>query len=314
MCGRYASARTRIELLEEFEVERDRVSEPLEPDYNVAPTKPVYAVLTRRPRGADDHQDDDGQAAAGRTGQEQPAAGRAADEPAHGLARELRVVRWGLVPFWAKDPSIGSRMINARAETVSVKPSFRRAFARRRCLLPADGYYEWYRPGDDAKAAKQPYYFCRADGGSLAFAGLYELWRNREFPDDHPDAWLWTSTIITTSAPDEIGRIHDRMPMVIRPELWADWLDPGNSDATGLLGLMAPAGSGDLITRPVSTQVNSVRNNGPRLIEPAGPEPAESEPAGPDSAGRPGEPPARSPRLRSGASPGAPGCDPDTLF
>jgi putative SOS response-associated peptidase YedK len=327
MCGRYASARTRIELLEEFEVERDRVSEPLEPDYNVAPTKGVYAVLTRRPR---EQQDGD-----------EPVPG---ETPAPAEARELRVVRWGLVPFWAKDPSIGSRMINARAETVSVKPSFRRAFARRRCLLPADGYYEWYRPGDDAKAAKQPYYFCRADGGSLAFAGLYELWRNREFPGDHPEAWLWTSTIITTSAPDEIGRIHDRMPMVIRPELWADWLDPGNSDTAGLLALMAPAGSGALLTRPVSTQVNSVRNNGPGLIEPAGPEaakrepaepeaavpeaakpepaepepaepePAEPEPAGPDSAGRPGEPPARSPRLRSGASPGAPGSDPDTLF
>jgi len=307
MCGRYASARTRIELLEEFEVERDRVSEPLEPDYNVAPTKGVYAVLTRRPR---EQQDGD-----------EPVPG---ETPAPAEARELRVVRWGLVPFWAKDPSIGSRMINARAETVSVKPSFRRAFARRRCLLPADGYYEWYRPGDDAKAAKQPYYFCRADGGSLAFAGLYELWRNREFPGDHPEAWLWTSTIITTSAPDEIGRIHDRMPMVIRPELWADWLDPGNSDTAGLLALMAPAGSGALLTRPVSTQVNSVRNNGPRLIEAAGreaagpeaagPEPAEPEPAGPDSAGRPGEPPARSPRLRSGASPGAPGSDPDTLF
>jgi putative SOS response-associated peptidase YedK len=292
MCGRYASARKRIELLEEFEVERDRVSEPLEPDYNVAPTKGVYAVLTRRPREQQDRDEQQG-----------------ADEPVPGEARELRVVRWGLVPFWAKDPSIGSRMINARAETVSVKPSFRRAFARRRCLLPADGYYEWYRPGDDAKAAKQPYYFCRADGGSLAFAGLYELWRNREFPDDHPDAWLWTSTIITTSAPDEIGRIHDRMPMVIRPDLWADWLDPGNSDTADLLGLMAPAGSSGLITRPVSTEVNSVRNNGPALIEPA-----EPEPAGPDSAGRPGEPPARSPKLRSGASPGAPGNDPDTLF
>ena len=316
MCGRYASARTRIELLEEFEVERDRVSEPLEPDYNVAPTKGVYAVLARRLRGADDHHDDGGQPAGGRAGQGQPAAGqgqpaagRAADEPAPDLARELRVVRWGLVPFWAKDPSIGSRMINARAETVSVKPSFRQAFARRRCLLPADGYYEWYRPGDDAKAAKQPYYFCRADGGPLALAGLYELWRNREFPDDHPDAWLWTSTIITTSAPDEIGRIHDRMPMVIRPELWADWLDPGNSETADLLGLMAPAGSSGLITRRVSTEVNSVRNNGPALIEPA-----EPEPAGPDPAGRPGEPPARSPRLPSGASPGAPGSDPDTLF
>jgi putative SOS response-associated peptidase YedK len=302
MCGRYASARTRIELLEEFEVERDRVSEPLEPDYNVAPTKGVYAVLTRRPR---ERQDTD-----------EPAPGEA---PAPAEARELRVVRWGLVPFWAKDPSIGSRMINARAETVSVKPSFRRAFARRRCLLPADGYYEWHRPGDDAKAAKQPYYFYPADGSSLALAGLYELWRNREFPDDHPDAWLWTSTIITTSAPDEIGRIHDRMPMVIRPELWADWLDPGNSDTADLLGLMAPAGASGLITRPVSTEVNSVRNNGPALIEPAEPEPAEPEPAehepaGQDSAGRPGEPPARSPRLRSGASPGVPGNDPDTLF
>jgi hypothetical protein len=99
------------------------------------------------------------------------------------------------------------------------------------------------------------------------------------------------------------------MPMVIRPELWADWLDPGNSDTAGLLGLMAPAGSGGLLIRPVSTQVNSVRNNGPALIEPA-----EPEPAGPDSAGRPGEPPGRSPRLPSGASPGAPGSDPDTLF
>ena len=208
---------------------------------------------------------------------EQAADGAAGDAPAAGTARELRVVRWGLVPFWAKDPSIGSRMINARAETVSVKPAFRRAFARRRCLLPADGYYEWYRPaaglnaGTGAKAAKQPYYITRADGGPLAFAGLYELWRNREFPDDHPAAWLWTSTIITTSAPDELGRIHDRMPMVIRPEFWADWLDPGNDDTGDLLGLLAPAGSGGLISRPVSTAVNSVRNNGPRLIEPVEP-------------------------------------------
>ena len=132
------------------------------------------------------------------------------------------MVRWGLVPFWAKDRAIGSRMINARAETVDAKPAFRAAFARRRCLLPADGYYEWYQPGGDAKAAKraakQPYYIHRADGGPLAFAGLYELWRDRAVPDDHPDAWLWTATIITTSAPDELGRIHDRMPMVISPD------------------------------------------------------------------------------------------------
>ena len=261
MCGRYASARSRIELLEEFGVERDRVSEPLEPDYNVAPTKPVYAVLTRRPRGSSQPAGD------------QAAPARAAEVPAAGEARELRVVRWGLVPSWAKDPSIGSRMINARAETVSVKPAFRGAFARRRCLLPADGYYEWYRPGGDAKAARQPYYIYREDGGPLAFAGLYELWLDPSFPGDHPDAWLWTSTIITTSAPDGLGRIHDRMPMVIGPERWADWLDPGSSDVADLLSLLAPASSGGLIWRPVSTAVNSVRNNGPALIEPAEPEP-----------------------------------------
>jgi len=261
MCGRYASARSRIELLEEFGVERDRVSEPLEPDYNVAPTKPVYAVLTRRPRGSSQPAGD------------QAAPARAAEVPAAGEARELRVVRWGLVPSWAKDPSIGSRMINARAETVSVKPAFRGAFARRRCLLPADGYYEWYRPGGDAKAARQPYYIYREDGGPLAFAGLYELWRDPSFPGDHPDAWLWTSTIITTSAPDGLGRIHDRMPMVIGPERWADWLDPGSSDAADLLPLLAPASTARLIWRPVSTAVNSVRNNGPALIEPAEPEP-----------------------------------------
>src|SRR5579875_3652145 len=150
MCGRYASARKRIELLEEFGVQRDRVDKPLEPDYNVAPTKPVYAVLTRSAHGgrnAGDTRDTrNGRDArdAGDAGGE-AASGPAADEP----RRELRVVRWGLVPPWAKDPSIGSRLINARAETVSEKPAFRSAFARRRCLLPADGYFEWQRiPAD----------------------------------------------------------------------------------------------------------------------------------------------------------------------
>ena len=134
MCGRYASARKRIELLEEFRVERDRVSEPLEPDYNVAPTKRVYAVVTRDARPAERGR---------RTASRSPAGYRPATS---GVARELRVVRWGLVPFWAKDPKIGSRLINARAETVASKPAFRHAFKRRRCLLPADGYYEWQRP------------------------------------------------------------------------------------------------------------------------------------------------------------------------
>ncbi|MEP7024358.1 MAG: SOS response-associated peptidase, partial [Actinomycetota bacterium] len=275
MCGRYASARKRIELLEEFSVQSDEVGEPLEPDYNVAPTKGVYAVLTRRPRSS----------AAGEQADEQAGGEQAASAPPAPV-RQLRTVRWGLVPSWAKDPSIGSRMINARAETVSEKPAFRRAFAHRRCLLPADGYYEWQQPskagqaGQSGKAAdrpgraaKQPYYIYRADGASLAFAGLYEFWRDRTLPDDHPGAWLTTATIVTTSAPDELGQIHDRMPMVIGPDAWAEWLDPDNADAGGLLGLLAPAAAGGLITRPVSTEVNSVRHNGPQLIEPAEPGP-----------------------------------------
>jgi putative SOS response-associated peptidase YedK len=253
MCGRYASARKRLELLEEFRIERDRVQAPLEPDYNVAPTKPIYAVATRE-------------------------------------ERELRVVRWGLVPFWAKDPKIGSRLINARAETVAAKPAFRHAFKRRRCLLPADGYYEWQRPDGSSSdaagsssgaaggrgaaagrsrggAAKQPYFITRGDGRPLAFAGLYELWRDPALPEDHERAQLWTATIITTSAPDDLGRIHDRMPMVIDPARWPDWLDPSYDDPAGLVTLLAPAASSGLISYPVSTAVNSVRNNGPELMK-----------------------------------------------
>jgi putative SOS response-associated peptidase YedK len=256
MCGRYASTRKRIELLEEFSVQRDKVTEPLEPDYNVAPTKPVYAVLDRveqtSERPGHDRDDDPGD-----QGDRGGPAGQA--------ERELRVVRWGLVPFWAKDVKIGSRMINARAETVAEKPAFRRAFARRRCLLPADGYYEWQsQPG----VAKQPIYISRADGRSLAFAGLYELWRDPTVGRDDEDAWLWTATVITTSAPDELGMIHDRMPMIIDPAGWADWLDPASSDVADLRGLLSPAAASGLTTYPVSTEVNSVRNNGPQLIEP----------------------------------------------
>jgi putative SOS response-associated peptidase YedK len=247
MCGRYASARSRIELLEEFVVERDRTDEPLRADYNVAPTKPVYAVLTRAPRPDKE---------TGETGKAE---------------RELRVVRWGLVPSWAKDPSIGSRLINARAETVAEKPSFRAAFARRRCLLPADGYYEWQAPPAGTTGKKQPYFICKPDHGVLAFAGLYEFWRDKSLAADDPASWLWTTTIITTSAPDELGEIHDRMPMLIDPAHWADWLDPGNTDVADLQALLAPAQSTGLINYPVAPLVNSVRNNGPELTEQADP-------------------------------------------
>jgi putative SOS response-associated peptidase YedK len=304
MCGRYASARKRIELLEEFRVERDRVVEPLEPDYNVAPTKRVYAVMTRDQRPSESAADPEDEAGA-RTG-----SGPA--EPS-GVARELRVVRWGLVPFWAKDPKIGSRMINARAETVSSKPAYRHAFKRRRCLLPADGYYEWQAPdGTEAdtpggKGPKQPYFITRGDGGPLAFAGLYELWRDSALPEDHERAWLWTATIITTSAPDELGKIHDRMPMVIEPDRWADWLDPAAGDPADLAALLAPAAASRLISYPVSTTVNSVRNNGAELItrvELASPAPGQGSAA----------PGGRSGRSRSVASQGTSGSVADKLL
>jgi putative SOS response-associated peptidase YedK len=242
MCGRFVSARKRLELLEEFEVERDRVaaspdSEP-GPDYNVAPTKRVFAVLERPAKD---------------------------EEP---QARELRLLRWGLIPSWAKDASIGSKLINARAETVAVKPSFRRAFAKRRCILPADGYYEWIPVEQDGKKRKQPYFIYRSDGGALAFAGIYELWRDHEVPDDHERAWLWTAAIITTQATDDVGQIHDRMPMVISSDHWADWLDPASTEPGQLQATMQPAMAGGLTSRPVSMAVNSVRNNGPDLIKP----------------------------------------------
>jgi putative SOS response-associated peptidase YedK len=299
MCGRYASARKRIELLEEFRVERDRVAEPLQPDYNVAPTKPVYAVLSR----------------AARSGESEPLKAQPPQTP--DVARELRVIRWGLVPFWAKDPKIGSRLINARAETVDSKPAFRQAFRRRRCLLPADGYYEWQLPDGRAsdspggkgsgRGAKQPYYILREDGGPLAFAGLYELWRDASLPDDHEHAWLWTAVIITTSAPDDLGKIHDRMPMVIQPDRWQEWLDPAATHPADLMELLAPAASSGLISYPVSTAVNSVRNNGPELIR--GVEPGVPGPeAGSDASS------AGSERSRSTASQGISGSAPDKLL
>ncbi len=242
MCGRFVSARERQALIDEFSVERDEVTSELALDWNVAPTDSIYAVMTRAPR----------------------------DQRDGPLARELHAVRWGLIPSWAKDLSGAGRLINARAETITVKPSFRSAFARRRCLIPADGYYEWrtLASPDGGKPRKQPYFIHRADGTGMAFAGLYELWRDQALPADHPKAWLWTATIITTSATDEVGWVHDRMPMVISPDRWAEWLDPAPADADRLLHAMAPAAADALETRPVSTAVNSVRNDGPDLIAP----------------------------------------------
>ena len=199
MCGRYASSRRPEDLIEEFEVVDSRVPEPLAPDYNVAPTKEVYAVV-ERPSSKE--------------------AGDAGEPP----ARQLRVVKWGLVPSWAKDVKIGNRMINARMETVAEKPAYKRALAVRRCLLPADGYFEWYPTDEKTKAGKpkkQPFFIRPKDGGPLAMAGLYEIWRDPTKDDDADDRFLWTCTVITTDAPDDLGKIHDRMPLMVERDRWA---------------------------------------------------------------------------------------------
>jgi putative SOS response-associated peptidase YedK len=262
MCGRYAASRRPEDLVEEFEVDRIEVNDVLEPDYNVAPTKPVYAVLDRVPR--------------------QRGPGSSAGEP----ERRLKVLQWGLVPSWAKEPSIGSRLINARMETVADKPAFRKAFAARRCLLPADGYYEWYA-GEEltpaGKPKKQPFFIRPSDRRPLAMAGLYEIWRDRSRGEDDPEAFRWTCTIITTDATDGLGRIHERMPLLVEPDRYTDWLDPRTSDPKQLLALLVPAAPGRLEAYPVSTMVNDVRNNGAELIEPLA-----FEPAGPGSASRSG--------------------------
>jgi putative SOS response-associated peptidase YedK len=251
MCGRYASSRKPEDLAEEFEIDRARVTEtvaePLPPDYNVAPTKSVYAVLDR-PEGP----------------------------------RQLRVVTWGLVPFWAKEPKIGNRMINARVETLAEKPAYRQAFAKRRCILPADGYYEWYTTqqlGKSGKPLKQPFFIRPTDGSSLAMAGLYEIWRDPDKDEDDPARFLWTCTVITTRAEDDLGQIHDRMPMIVERDRWAAWLDP-ESGTDAARDLLVPAAPGRLEAYPVSTSVNNVRNNGPELLAPL---PADEVPEGVDA-------------------------------
>ncbi|MEV5440522.1 SOS response-associated peptidase [Streptomyces sp. NPDC052682] len=245
MCGRYVSTRSPQELTRLFRVADWRPEETLAPSWNVAPTDDVYAVLERSPRREGD------------------------DAPAR---RELRRLRWGLVPSWARDPKIGSRLINARVETVHEKPAYRRAFTLRRCLLPADGFYEWTPLKNPAtgKTRKQPYYIHPADGQVLALAGLYEYWRDPRVPrDDDPAAWLLTCTILTTEATDAAGRVHPRMPLALSPGHYAAWLDPHRRDPGELRALLTRPADGHLDARPVTTAVNSTANNGPHLLDEA---------------------------------------------
>lgn len=175
-----------------------------------------------------------------------------------GSENRPELMRWGLVPSWAKDPKIGNRMINARSETLTEKPSFRTAFKRRRCLIPADGFYEWKREGK----AKKPMLITANPGGLFAFAGLWETWKQ---PDG---SWLLTCAIITTSANEFMTSIHGRMPVILPREFEASWLDPEEQDTAMLSELLLPYDSDRMEGYEVSTLVNSPRNNFPEVIEP----------------------------------------------
>jgi len=233
MCGRYATTRTPDAVADEFGARIADSFVELEPDWNMAPTKPAPIVIERA----------------------------ATDEKPGG--REVLVAQWGLVPSWAKDPKIGSRMINARSETVADKPAFAKAFAKRRAIVPADGYYEWYPREKEQGGRKQPFYICPKDRGVLAMAGLFEFWKANADAD-----WLITFTVLTTSASDDLGHLHDRTPMMLVGDEIDTWLDPAPMTAASRLGLLVPAVPGRLDAWPVSTAVNDHRNNGPELIEP----------------------------------------------
>ncbi len=241
MCGRYATTQTAVSLSQAFEVDLANSFPSLEADYNMAPTKQAPLLI-----------------------------GRAPEKPTERPMRELVSARWGLIPSWAKDPSVGNRMINARSETVADKPAFRRAFAKRRGLVPADGYFEWYAgetaPGHK-RAPKQAFYITPKDGSVLAMAGLYEFWKDRAADD-----WVISYTILTTTAADDLGHLHDRMPLLVEPDGYDAWLDPVPHPTEALLALLVPAAPGRLDAFPVSTAVNNVRNNGPELIAPLAPE------------------------------------------
>lgn len=225
VCGRYVAKRGLDDLAAEFEAE-DLASAGLRPDWNVAPTDAVPVVLTRHRSG----------------------------DPAGPVVRQLRAARWGLVPSWAPDTKRAGKLINARAETVTELPAFRSAARRRRCLVPADGWYEW-APREDGPG-RQPTYLTPSDGSVLAFAGLYEIWG--------PDRLL-TSSIVTTAAAGQLTAVHHRMPLMLPRSCWASWLDPERADIADLLvpdlSLVEA-----MELRPVGAAVGNVANDGPGLI------------------------------------------------
>lgn len=218
MCGRYALIDAKRALNELVGLEGPFV--PVSPHYNIAPTQNVLAIV----------QED---------------------------KVKTPLLRWGFVPVWAKDPSIGSRMINARAETLHEKPSFKGAFKNRRCLIPADGFYEWKREGKRSA----PHFIRMKKGRSFAFAGLWEVWKDKTGNE------LRSCTIITTGPNDLMRPIHDRMPVILKKKDFGAWLDPGHQDIPALCNLLVPYPAQEMEAYPVSFAVNSPQNDGPECVK-----------------------------------------------
>jgi putative SOS response-associated peptidase YedK len=262
MCGRYAASARPDELIEAFDVELDATAEPAgsvlaapqsptpgQPDYNMAPTKQAPVVLSRTSREGDPQ------------------------EP----LRQLRHLTWGLVPPWSRDVKGGARMINARAETVLTSRAYGRPVRSRRCLVPARGWYEWQASpvATDAKGRprKQPFFISSASADLVAFAGIYEFWRDQSVQEaTDPAAWLTTFAILTTAADPGLDRIHDRQPLVLDPADWTLWLDPTVREEADLGPLLGFARPGRFTAYPVSRAVSNSRANGPHLLDPAAPE------------------------------------------
>jgi putative SOS response-associated peptidase YedK len=226
MCGRMTQQTPPEEVARIFDAEvRDHELEDAQPSWNVAPTDPITVVLQRED-------------------------GRTVERP-----------RWGLIPSWAKSARDGARLINARAETLATSPAFRVAFAKRRCIVPADGFYEWQHTGGKRK---QPFFLGPVGQGAvLAMAGLWSVWK-----DPETGLWVTSAAVITTDANDDVGALHDRMPVLLPRQAWETWLDPEERDQELLRSLLMPAPDGILDIHAVSMQVNDVRNDGPDLMAP----------------------------------------------
>ena len=242
MCGRFVSVSSPQLLVDRFGVEETAIDER-EPDYNVTPRAMVPIVRDRPPR-------------------------KGADGPTR---RALTMVRWGLVPSWAESTAIGDKLINARAESIAEKAAYKRAFRRRRCIVPADAFYEW-RPSKQTstkRPPRQPYLIHRRDGEPLAFAGLWEIWRDETISDpDAPDAWVRSCAIVTTRANALLEPIHERMPVVLDEQVWDTWLDPTTDDVGALESMLVPAPDEWFEVYPVSTRVNAPANNDADLVKP----------------------------------------------